>query len=139
VRWIPPLLPIGLTKVFSARGLRNFERLVGEALESLPEDIAEHMSNVDVVVEDYPDDELVADMGEETDDLLGIYRGIPLTDRSEAYFGVLPDRISLYKRNIERAAGSRQELKEIVRRTVIHEVAHHFGLDDDRLEELGWS
>lgn len=71
--------------------------------------------------------------------LLGLYEGIPLTRRDSSYFGVLPDRISLFKNNIEQAARDIDDLKEIIRTTVIHEFAHHFGIDDDRLEELGWA
>jgi predicted Zn-dependent protease with MMP-like domain len=116
-----------------------FEELVGEALDGLPPELARHMSNVDVVVEPEPDPDLVADVGGEAAGLLGLYQGIPLTERDQSYFGVLPDRIILFQRNIEREARSRDELREIVRTTVIHEVAHHFGIDDERLDELGWA
>jgi predicted Zn-dependent protease with MMP-like domain len=71
--------------------------------------------------------------------LLGLYQGIPQTERGDSYSGVLPDRIALYRKNLERAARSRHELTQIIRRTVMHELGHHFGLDDDRLEELGWA
>ncbi|MGH9197870.1 MAG: metallopeptidase family protein, partial [Acidimicrobiia bacterium] len=67
-----------------------------------------------------------------------LYQGIPLTERGDNYFGVLPDRIVLYRHNIQLEAGSEADLKDVVRRTVIHEFAHHFGIDDERLEELGW-
>lgn len=95
------------------------------------------MSNVDIVVEDLPAPQDIPER--DSEGLLGLYHGIPLTDRGAGYFGVLPDRITLYQRNIERIARSARDLQQIVRRTVIHEIAHHFGIDDDRLEELGWA
>jgi predicted Zn-dependent protease with MMP-like domain len=124
--------------VYKAGGRRKFERLVREALEHLPPELAEKMSNVDIVVEAGP---APGDLNSADDRelLLGLYHGIPLTDRGEGYFGVLPDRITLYQRNIESLAMSARDLITIVRRTVIHEIAHHFGIDDDRLEELGWA
>lgn len=120
---------------YQAPSLQAFERIVSEALEGLPSELGESISNVDIVVEGRPSREVAEAEGQ---DLLGLYQGIPLTERGEGYFGVLPDRIVLYRHNIERQARSNRDLKEIVRRTVIHEFAHHFGIDDDRLEELGW-
>lgn len=126
-----------LDSMFRAGDRRDFERLVKEALEYLPDNLAERMSNVDIVVEDLPPADDLVD--EDPERLLGLYHGIPLTDRGDNYFGVLPDRITLYQNNIERLARSAPDLKNIVRRTIIHEIAHHFGIDDDRLEELGWA
>lgn len=117
----------------------QFDQLVSEALDGLPPEIAEKMANVDVVVEDMPDAETAADADVDPRHLLGLYHGIPLTARDSSYFGVLPDRIALYRRNLESTVRNLTELREAVRRTVIHEVAHHFGIDDDRLEELGWA
>lgn len=117
--------------------MERFRRLVAEALDDLPEDLSAHMANVEVVVEEFPDRETAEETG--TGNLLGLYQGIPLPERGENYYGVLPDRIVLYRRNIEEISASAEELKEAVRTTVIHEVAHHFGIDDDRLEELGWA
>lgn len=115
----------------------EFESLVVEALDGLPAELASQMNNVQVVVQDTPDpDDL--DEGDDAGNLLGLYQGVPLTERDGEYFGVLPDRITLYKQNLERAAATPEELREVVRETVIHEIAHHFGIDDDRLEELGW-
>ena len=116
----------------------TFEQLAEEALDSLPPALRDHMSNVEIFVEDLPGDE-AADHGRAAGSLLGLYQGIPLTHRSEAYWGVMPDRIFLYQHNIENAVRSLDELRELVRTTVIHEVAHHFGIDDDRLDELGWA
>ncbi|MGH2746831.1 MAG: metallopeptidase family protein [Actinomycetota bacterium] len=118
------------------RGPR-FEELVADALDSLPEEIAVRMDNVEVVIEDEPPADVLAGMPR-GHTLFGLYQGIPLTDRRR-YEGVLPDKISIYRGPIERAARTPRRIKEQVRRTVIHEVAHHFGIDDDRLEELGWA
>lgn len=118
--------------------LEEFENLVSEALEELPAALADHISNVGVLVEERPPAEALDD-GEDPGNLLGLYEGVPLTERSAEYWGVLPDRITLFKRNLEDAAQDTEHLKTLVRETVIHEVAHHFGIDDDRLDELGWS
>lgn len=115
----------------------SFDDLVGQALDSLPEDIARRLDNVEVVVEDEPPEELLGDLPE-GDTLLGYYHGIPLTERG-FYGGALPDKISIYRGPITRTYGNPDAIREGVRRTVIHELAHHFGIDDDRLDELGWS
>jgi predicted Zn-dependent protease with MMP-like domain len=106
----------------------RFEAMVGEALDGLPTELGKLMSNVAVTVEH----------GKGPAGLLGLYRGIPLTRRTTAYAGVLPDRITIYRRAICAVCGTDQEVVEQVRRTVVHEVGHHFGIDDTRLRELGW-
>jgi predicted Zn-dependent protease with MMP-like domain len=108
----------------------TFEDHVARALASLPADLREAMSNVEIVVEDEnPDDS----------DLFGLYFGIPLTERGD-YAGVLPDKIAIYRLPLEDEFGDDPAvLEEEIRVTVLHEVAHHFGIDEDRLEELGWS
>ncbi len=111
---------------------RKFEQLVVEALDSLPEDIAGAMSNVEVVVEDEPP----ADWTDGRT-LLGLYHGIPLTERVD-YTNAMPDKITIFRGPITRIAHTPERIREQVRRTVIHEVAHHFGIDDDRLDELGY-
>ena len=108
---------------------RRFERLVAEAMDELPAWVLERLENVDVVVEEEPPDD--------DPDLLGIYEGIPLTERGMDYAGVLPDRIVLFRRTIEAEAEDEEDLKRIVADTVIHEVAHFFGISDARLRELG--
>ncbi|HVE75741.1 MAG TPA: metallopeptidase family protein [Actinomycetota bacterium] len=119
---------------------KDFESVVEETLDALPESIAEAMSNVQVVVEDRPPADLDFELEGGTEGLLGLYQGIPLTGRTDAnYYGVLPDRITLFQRNLERIASSDEHLRSLIRETVIHELAHHFGIDDDRLEELGWA
>jgi predicted Zn-dependent protease with MMP-like domain len=106
----------------------KFEDMVVAALDSLPEDLGRLMRNVAVTVEHDPG----------PPGLLGLYQGIPLTSRTSQYAGVLPDRITIYRQAICAICGSEAEVVEQVRRTVIHEVAHHFGIDDARLTELGW-
>src|SRR5262245_45634375 len=107
-----------------------FEVLVAEALDSIPDELASQMDNVAVFVED---------LGA-SPHLLGLYHGIPLTAR-EGYgvFPAMPDRITIYRRPILRICRSDDEVVAQVRKTVIHEVAHHFGISDERLAELGWA
>ena len=106
----------------------RFEQLVADALDSIPEELGRMMDNVVVVVDD------IAPAGR----LFGLYEGVPLTERA-AYGGmVLPDRITIFRRSICAACRSDAEVVEQVRTTVVHEVAHHFGIDDSRLDELGW-
>jgi predicted Zn-dependent protease with MMP-like domain len=115
---------LGLTR-------QRFEALVSAALDELPAWVQERMENVEVLIEDEPP--------EDDPDLLGLYEGIPLTERGGDYHGVLPDRITLFRRPIEEEAEDEEDLKEVVRETVVHEVAHFFGIPDERLHELGWS
>ena len=106
----------------------RFEEMVVTALDGLPEDLGQLMRNVAVTVEHGPG----------PPGLLGLYQGIPLTSRTSDYAGVLPDRITIYRRAICAVCRTEDEVVEQVRRTVVHEVGHHFGIDDDRLRELGW-
>jgi predicted Zn-dependent protease with MMP-like domain len=106
----------------------RFEEMVATALDSLPAELGRLMSNVAVTVEHDPG----------PPGLLGLYEGIPLTSRTTQYAGVLPDRITIYRQAICAICRTEDEVAVEVRRTVIHEVAHHFGIDDDRLDELGW-
>ncbi|MCW2594636.1 MAG: hypothetical protein JWR06_445 [Jatrophihabitans sp.] len=106
---------------------RRFEEMVGAALDTLPPRFTKVMRNVVVVTEDGTDPHL-----------LGLYIGIPLTERTSHYSAVLPDQIIIYKNSICARCTTDSEVVEEVRRTVIHEVGHHFGIDDDRLHELGW-
>ncbi len=108
--------------------LERFEVLVGEALDLLPVDLAARIDNVVVRIwDDAP-----------WDGVLGLYEGVPLTEREAAYTMVLPDRITLYRLPILERCTTEDDVIDEVRTTVVHEVAHHFGIDDDRLEELGW-
>ncbi len=106
----------------------RFEEMVVAALDGLPEELGQLMRNVAVTVEH----------GAGPPGLLGLYQGIPLTSRTSQYAGVLPDRITIYRQAICAICRTEQEVADQVRRTVIHEIAHHFGIDDDRLSELGW-
>lgn len=116
---------------------RLFERLVRKALDTIPEDIAAHMDNVDVVVEDWPtQSQLAVNEIHDGEYLLGLYEGVPLTSRHE-YGNVLPDKITIFQRSIEAVCQTNDEVVMEVRNTVVHEIAHHFGIDDDRLDELG--
>jgi predicted Zn-dependent protease with MMP-like domain len=119
-----------------AEAVRTFEDLVADALDSLPEELAMRMENVEFVVEDEPPPEMLARLPRGTT-LLGLYHGIPLTRRG-LYGSALPDKISIYRGPITRIARTPDGIKQQVRKTVIHEIAHHFGISDERLHELGW-
>ncbi len=106
----------------------RFEEMVVTALDGLPEGLGELMRNVAVTVEHGPG----------PPGLLGLYQGVPLTARTSQYAGVLPDRITIYRLAICAICRTEQEVADQVRRTVIHEIAHHFGIDDHRLRQLGW-
>ncbi len=112
----------------------EFEELVAEALDRVPPELTRLMDNVAVFVEDEP--------SPDDPELLGLYEGTPLTERGEWYAGVLPDRISIYMgptlRLCEREGGGRELVVEEVEITVVHEIAHHFGIDDERLHALGY-
>jgi predicted Zn-dependent protease with MMP-like domain len=106
----------------------DFEQEVQAAIDELPADLRNAMSNVSILVEDEPPD---------GQPLLGLYQGIPLTERTSWYSGVLPDKISIYRGPLERLCGrDRARLRVQIRRVVLHEVAHHFGISDERLVEL---
>ncbi|NOS99636.1 MAG: metallopeptidase family protein [Phycisphaerales bacterium] len=118
---------------------KQFMRLVEEAVAEIPPQMAVYLENVVIDVEDMPDAETCASM--ELDDpaeLMGLYHGTPLTERSVEMSGQMPDRIVIYQRNIEREARSRREIIDEVRTTVLHEIGHHFGLDEDALDDLGY-
>ncbi|HET6708733.1 metallopeptidase family protein [Amycolatopsis sp.] len=107
----------------------RFEELVSEALDEVPPEFARAMDNVVVLVEEFND---------EAPDILGLYHGIALTERTSSYGGVLPDRISIYRQPILAMCDDEDEVVEEVLITVVHELGHHFGIDDARLHELGW-
>lgn len=108
----------------------EFEELVGEALDTIPPELAALLDNVVIVVEDDPP--------ADDPDLLGLYSGIPLTERGSFYAGVLPDQVTIFRRPTLEMCDTREDVVEEVRITVVHEIAHHFGIDDDRLHELGY-
>ena len=108
----------------------RFEELVGEALDEVPAELLSMMNNVVVLVEDKPSDGSY--------DLLGLYEGTALTDRGWNYAGVLPDRITIYRLPTLLVCETETDVIDEVAITVVHEIAHHFGIDDHRLHELGW-
>ncbi|MBI5838211.1 MAG: metallopeptidase family protein [Candidatus Eisenbacteria bacterium] len=117
---------------------RAFEQVVREALDSMPEEISEYLGEVVVVVEDRPSREQLEEQGiDDPMGLYGLYEGTPLIDRSVMESGTLPDRITIFQRPLELDFPDRRELIHEIQVTVAHEVAHLFGLDEDRLEELG--
>jgi predicted Zn-dependent protease with MMP-like domain len=128
---VPPLRPVAWPVVVDVAPER-FEELVAEALDGIPEELGRYMNNVAVFVED-----------QRQPWLLGLYEGIPLTSRQNygAPFGGLPmpDRITIFRLPILRVCRTEDDVVHQVRVTVIHEVAHHFGIDDARLHELGWA
>jgi predicted Zn-dependent protease with MMP-like domain len=108
----------------------RFEELAFEALENLPTSLSSKMDNVAIIVEEEA----------ESRNLFGLYEGVPLTRRGVlSYSGVMPDRITLYQKTICSRCFSEDDVRNQIRRTIIHEVAHHFGISDPRLEELGWA
>lgn len=120
--------------------LGAFAALVSNALESLPEEFQEKLENIQVDVEEWPSVDDLVQVGlrsDERNNLLGLYHGVPLTERTSNYTA-FPDRITIYMRPILRIAGKNEaEIGRQVRHTVVHEIAHYYGIDDDRLEELG--
>jgi predicted Zn-dependent protease with MMP-like domain len=115
----------------------DFYELVERALEGLPPELSELLDNVAIVVDDWPDYSTPLVTREPYDTLYGLYEGVPLTERGAGYHGMLPDKITIFRRPLERDF-RRSELEEQIRITVVHEIAHHFGIDEERLEELGW-
>lgn len=109
--------------------LARFEELVSDALDLVPREFAKAMDNVVVLVEEY---------NAEEPSILGLYHGIALTERTSQYGGVLPDRIFIYRQPILSICDTEDDVVEEVAVTVVHEIAHHFGIDDHRLHELGW-
>lgn len=124
----------------SSWGREGFESLVAEALDELPDDILAMLDNVAIVVADSPTPDQLRDaaMIGRPELLLGLYEGVPLTARTSAYGLVLPDKITLFQHALEALCPTPEALREEVQATVIHELAHHFGISDERLTELGW-
>jgi predicted Zn-dependent protease with MMP-like domain len=116
----------------------TFVQLVAEALDDLPEEIQDALDNLDVVIEDWADRRTLRRAGvRHPTQLMGFYHGVPRTKRTHNYGLVLPDKITIYRRPIEMRARRREEIPAIVRRVIRHEIAHHFGIDDNRLREIG--
>jgi predicted Zn-dependent protease with MMP-like domain len=119
------------------RNYQDFCELVERALEGLPPELAELLDNVAIVVEDWPDYSTPLRSEEEEDVVYGLYEGVPLTQRAAGYYGYLPDKITIFRGPLERDFAP-EELEEQVRITVVHEIAHYFGFEEQRIEELGW-
>jgi predicted Zn-dependent protease with MMP-like domain len=120
-------------------GRKEFEELVARALDELPDDIAEALSNISVVVEQWPSPEIIKEMNlRNRHELLGLYQGVPLSRRGTSYGGVLPDRITVFQGPIESTGRTKSELRESVRSVVVHEIAHHIGISEERIRELGY-
>lgn len=111
-------------------GVREFEEAVGDALDEVPPELMALLDNVVFLVEDEPP--------AEDPDLLGVYDGTPLTERGDGWAGALPDRITIFRGPLTRMCEDRDELLDEIAVTVVHEIAHHFGIDDERLHALGW-
>lgn len=128
--------------------IKRFRRLVAQTVDVLPTEFRDAIENIEVIVEDWPTDEELdyfeeregLEEGEGDDLLLGLYQGIPLGERDTAtYHGVLPDRITLYRKAIEEFCGGDEAVMvEEIRKTFLHEIGHYFGIDEDRLKELGY-
>src|SRR5438034_8262926 len=116
---------------------QQFEAIVERALRRLPRPFREKLDNVAVVVEDWPDDETLHEMGIELPDTLyGLYRGVDLPHRDSTYGNVLPDTVTIYQGPIEEDCVDAEEMAELVRETVVHELGHYFGLDDETMERI---
>lgn len=117
----------------------RFEELVAEALDGLPADIRQHIDNVAITVADWPSPFELARSGRRSPyELLGLYQGVPLTRRGQGYNLIPPDQIILFRGPILAISRTPLEARHIIERTVVHEIAHHFGLSDERLRELGY-
>jgi predicted Zn-dependent protease with MMP-like domain len=115
---------------------RTFERIVRQAIEGLPDQFKDALENIDIVIEDFPDPDELEEMDIDSP-LLGLYQGTPLPERELGEVD-LPDKISLYKGEFERMGIRGKELVEEIRITVLHEIGHYFGLDDEAMEEMGY-
>jgi len=113
---------------------RDFERIVDQVLDELPDWVLERVDNLHVVVEERP----TAEQDPTGEGLLGIYEGVSLAERGLDYFGIMPDRIVIFRQPHLALGLSKSELRDEIRRTVLHEIAHHVGIDDQRLHDLGW-
>ena len=109
----------------------TFEAIVVDELDDLPDDMVDGLENIVFVVEDRPEDGSL--------DLLGLYQGVALTDRDRYGFGEMPDRIVLYREPLLAVCETEEELRDEIHVTLVHEIAHFYGIDDDRLHELGWA
>ena len=116
---------------------RRFDQIVEKVLDSLPEEFSELLDNVVVFTEDEPSAELLADSEVPSGEtLFGLYEGVPLTERTSTYGLVAPDRITIFQKPIEQSCETEKDVANQIRRTVLHEIAHFFGIDEDRMDEI---
>ena len=116
---------------------QKFEELVARAVESLPEELRERLENIDIIVADEPTRAQLSHSGlRRNETLLGLYEGVPLTGRTAGYTYYLPDKITIFQKPIEAACKNESQITSKIQQVVRHEIAHHFGIDDDRLKEL---
>ncbi len=117
---------------------QTFERLVAQAIDGLPEEFRQKLDNVEIVVENWPDRETMRLAGvRHPAQLLGFYHGVPQVKRTHNYGLILPDKISIYQRPIELRCRTMAQVRATVKRVLRHEIAHHFGISDERLREIG--
>jgi predicted Zn-dependent protease with MMP-like domain len=129
--------PTAYTRPVHEVSVDVLEEMVQRALDGLPEPLRGRIDNLAILVEDSASPQDNARAGTRGGTLLGVYRGIPLTARGSGYGMTMPDRIVIFQRPLERLARDEKHLEELVRHTVLHEIAHHFGISDARLRELG--
>jgi predicted Zn-dependent protease with MMP-like domain len=115
---------------------KTFEQLVERSLKRLPKKFLDALENIAIEVEDEPPQDVLDDMGIEEGALYGLYQGVPLTEREWNFGNVLPDRITIYQGPIERDTRNDEEIEEVVLDTVVHEIGHYFGFDDETLYSL---
>ena len=115
----------------------KFEKLVIDVVAGMPAEFKELLENIDICIQDWPSREQLKNVGlHDKYDLLGLYEGTPMTERDQGYNLVLPDKITIFQKPLEAQCDSTRELKDEIVRTVKHEIAHYFGLDDERLEQI---
>ena len=118
---------------------KQFEQVIGEVMDRLPDRFREAVQNLSVIVEDEPTPDLLSELEQDPDEpLLGLYLGTPLPERIFGEDPVLPDQILIFRGPLERMCSDGEELREQIRVTLLHELAHYFGIEEERLEELGW-
>jgi predicted Zn-dependent protease with MMP-like domain len=114
---------------------QNFESLVYEALKDIPKELKKKMENIEIVIEDWAREKGLPQKRSQGSTYLGLYQGVPLSKRGPYYSFILPDKITLFQKAIESISANREELKETVRKVVIHEIGHHFGLNEKQLSD----
>jgi predicted Zn-dependent protease with MMP-like domain len=113
---------------------------VARVLDQLPRQFRKHLQNIEIVVEERPTRDLLLSVGLDprSDTLYGLYQGVPLPDRSDLYPPILPDKITIFSEPLQRDFDNPEDLREQIRITVLHEIAHYFGFDDDEIDKLGY-